>query len=332
MLKRRCLFAVWMVSFLTIASSGIASAQNGGVPVRITDGPGNRCIDTKKDMVWLTLRRVVTEKNGSWFTENKSIATIFKAQVTGTSTPVTFPLAAESKLDSYAKGQVSVPIEYSIVNGFKLKQTNVEYRGIQLDMTFLNLDKRNGWGTALQVLSGLAKKLPLPNTPLAQAGSYILDFANKAVDQDVDKVAGSDKATSASLVLNFDPTGACSAKAAGGGDFEKTGTIAILYSSGDAAGFLVPLGSINDYCWDADLQPMFLLKAAKKDGIACSDKAHYRPAFKQITNNYAGYFLNAVESTDQLSDTQKTPSDRQAAQQRCVANGYTVDDCLKRVK
>ncbi len=283
-------------------------------------------------MVWLTLRRVITEKRGGWLVENKSVATVFKAQVHSSAMPVTFPLAAETTLAPYNKGQVSLPIEYGIVSGLKLKQANATFRGIQLEMTFLNLDKKTGWGTALQVLSEVAKKIPLPSTPLAQAGSYLLEFANSAVNKDVEKVASSDKATSASLALNFDPTGNCKAQTPNGTDFERTGTIAVMYGSGDATGFLVPINDINKFCWDAELRPSFVLKAAKKDSAACTDKAHYKDLYRQVANNYVGYFLNAVETTDQLSDTTLGTTDRQKALQRCQANGVGNEACLMRAR
>lgn len=322
------------VAFLVacVVALPVYAQNDGAVPLRIVDGPDSRCINPQKDMVWLTLRRVITEKRGSWLVENKSVATIFKAIVNSSAMPVTFPLAAEATLGPYAKGQVSVPIEYGVVSGLKLKQSNVTYRGIQLEMTFLNLDKKTGWGTALQVLSEVAKKIPLPSTPLAQAGSYLLEFANSAVNKDVEKVASSDKATSASLALNFDPTGNCKAHAPDGTDFEQTGTIAVLYGSGDATGFLVPVKQVNQFCWDAELKPAFVLKAAKKDAAACTDKTHYKDLYRQVSNNYVGYFLNAVEVTDQLAETPIGVADREKALQRCRANGKDDSACLTRAR
>ena len=45
---------------------GRASCQGqGGVPVRVPDDPGaaSRCINPTTDQIWLTLRRLVTNRN-----------------------------------------------------------------------------------------------------------------------------------------------------------------------------------------------------------------------------------------------------------------------------
>jgi hypothetical protein len=55
----------------------------------------------------------------------------------------------------------------------------------------------------------------LPNTPLAQTASYVLELANSAIDKDIQALKD-DKSKSASLSLNFDPAGSCGAKSPNG--------------------------------------------------------------------------------------------------------------------
>src|SRR4051794_18769963 len=115
-MRRYLAVAVVAMLFVATLLGERTEAAGGAVPIRLTDGVGNRCINPQKDMVWLTLRRVITEKKGTWLTENKSVESIFKAQVSAPGKPSAFPLSAETQLGSFSKGQVSVPIEYTIVD------------------------------------------------------------------------------------------------------------------------------------------------------------------------------------------------------------------------
>jgi hypothetical protein len=316
---------------VSLLSTTLVHAQSGAAVVRVNDGVSNtRCVNAAKDQVWLTLRRVITDKNAGWLTQDAQVATIFSATVRPSGSdgkPLTFPLAAEATLRGFSNGQVSIPIEYTLVDGFALKQGQALYSGIGIEMTLLNLQKRTTWGNALQALNAVAKKLPLPNTPLAQTASYILELANSAVDKDMQAIKD-DKSKSASLALNFDPTGSCGGKAGNGSDFERTGTIAVIQDKGDATGLVVPIKEINSYCWTADLTPVFMLKAAKKEQVACSDGAHYATKYHQVTNNYVGFFLNAIERNPQLADTPRVKADKEAARQRCLANGVAATACF----
>lgn len=98
-----------------------------------------------------------------------------------------------------------------------------------------------------------------------------------------------DKTKTASLVLNFSPNGNCA------GDFERTGTLAVLDEDGTKGdpGY-VNVRETNNCCWRADLLPAFVLYAAPKSSDkTCEDKA-YKPQWNMVANNYVGLFLNAV--------------------------------------
>ena len=321
-----------VASFLALYSDAPLVAQGGAAIVRIpiSDGVSTRCIDASKDQVWFTLRRVITDKKSNWMTQDAKTEMIFSAQVLPSNggKPTKYPLTTEATLAGFSSGQVSIPVEYTLLSGFLLKQDATMYSGLNVEVTLLNLQKKTIWGNALQAFIEYAKKLPLPSTPLVQASTYVLDFANAAVERDIAKVGVDDQAKSAALALNFAPNSTCSGKAPNGSDFEKTGTIAIVQDKGDASGLLVNLKSFNDFCWSADLTPVFMLKAAKKDGTTCDDNKHYAPKYSQVTNNYVAFFLNAVERSGQLAETPQSKADSAAARSRCLANGFVGSKCM----
>lgn len=326
MKKRLYLIGTGIVAlFLTV---GPSYAQiSGGVPVRIpaADGVQSRCIDPSKDRVWLTLRRLVTTKASGWFTKDNSVEVVIAAQVRTDPPPpkpLSFPLTTEAKFGDGPPGQVSVPIEYPIVSGLTLKQSDATYTGLGVEVTLLNLRDRNTLGSALQALSTItgSSKLPIPASPYTQGLTYLLEFANKAVGDDIDNHNKDDKAKSGALDFNFAPTGSCA-----DGDFETTGTKAIVYSTGFAGqgSWLVDFQHISDYCWSAELSPVFILKATKQENnLPCQDSS-YKSKFREITNNYVAFYLNKVVASTALGPTEEMENDRRESLQRCQANGVS---------
>jgi hypothetical protein len=313
-----------LVAMLLLLPS-VCLAQNGGVVIRIPDGANTRCINPAKDRVWITLRRLVTTRTQSWLKKDNTVAVIIKATVNSepAETKMEFPLMSEASFNDAAFGQVSLPIEYNIVNGLKLTATNNQYfKGIGIDITLLNRRGKNAWGSALSALSEVSAKLPIPSNPITQAGSYLMSFANSAVDKDLANQANDDKVKTATLAMNFDPTAACA------GEFESSGTIAIVRDIGSPDN-LIKIGDVNNYCWSAELRPAFVVKAAAKDQAFPCTSDHYSQSYKQISNNYVGFFVNAVQGTGTSgATTELVNRDREAALARCKANGYqTRKDC-----
>jgi hypothetical protein len=325
-MKTKC-FTVAMLALLvmpSLARNPYAQDAAGGIPVRVpnVDGLPSECIDASKDRVWFTLRRLVTTKKAGWFTKDNSVQVIINAQVrTDPAKPLSFPLTTEAKFGDVPSGQVSVPIEYPIVGGLVLTQGEVVYTGIGVEITLLNIQGRSKLGSALQALSTItsSSKLPIPASPYLQGASYLLDFANTAVKNDIDANNQNDKLKSGALSFNFDPDGQCN------GDFESTGTKAIVYSVGvdppDSS--FVDINHTDDYCWSADLNPTFILKATKKDaGTSCQD-ARYAQRYKAITNNYVGFFLNKRSTAKKLGPDSAYAKDVNESILRCQKNGIT---------
>lgn len=322
---------VKIIAFVSIIAlcGSIYGQSGGGTIVRIPDG-SSHCINASTDQVWLTLRRMIISKKKGWLTEDKSVSVFLTATLQDQSDkPPKFPLTTQATVAKYTPGQVSVPVEYSLMQGFKLSQKvsdkDVSYTGVNVDLTLLNQRGKTRWGNALTALDQFASKLPVPANPYSKGIQYVSDFANSAVETDIKNQPNDDKVRSASLTLIFAPNGQCVANR----DFESTGTLAVV----DQDGVLTDPGYIKEsdmpnYCWKADLKPSFVLWAAPKENAKeCSD-ATYKPAWKQVANNYVGLFLNAVPVTGHLGA--EADKARDEAITRCQLHG--IDDpnqCLQ---
>src|SRR6267143_2058068 len=199
---------IWLAALIALVASTASAQNNGGVPVRIPNGPNPECIDASTDNVWLTLYRVIeTKTNGFLSRENQAevVVTVKVQARPQASQSLSFPLSTKVNIRPYSAGQISIPVEYTLVSGLALKQTDasnkqVLYTGFSVDTTLVNIKSKGGLGSALQALSDItgSNKLSIPDTPYVQAASYILGFANKAIQNDIDAKNGDDKYTSTS--------------------------------------------------------------------------------------------------------------------------------------
>jgi len=320
--------------FLGCALSMQGQTKAGGIPIRIPNAPDARCINGKTDQVWLTLYRVIMTKKGGWFTTSKQaeivITVTVKTKPPSTQT-LSYPLSSKVNIRDYQVGQVSIPVEYTLVSGLELKQKDaaqkvVLYTGFGIDTTVINVRSESALGSTLSALGDLTgnKKLPIPDSPYTQAAGYILEFANNAVSNAIKDQNADDKYTSASLALNFDPTGTCGDVGPDGLGFETTGTKAILMGEGVQGEGYVPIDQTGSYCWTADVTPVFVLKATKKlPSKPCSDPS-YTAAYKPVTNNYIAYFLQKRSISGRLGGEQ-VEVDMKESKQLCDVLG--VVDC-----
>ena len=312
-----------------------ARAQVGGVIVRVPDGAASRCIDGRKDTVWLTLRRLRTTKTNGWLTQGTGVSVVINATVRQVRTnpalakPLSFPLMADASFEQAPPGQVSLPVEYTIIDTLALFQQTgtpndaVRYSGFDIDLTLLNKNKENTWGKGLQALSTFAKKFPLPTNPAIQAATYVLDIANSAIASDI-KQQSSDALKTASLTINFDKNGPEANGQCHSKDFESTGTLAAVMDAG-LPGF-IRTADVELYCWAAELKPSFILKAGRRTavGVDCAVAANHQP-FTEVPNNYVGFVLSAETTTTNLAGPPR--SDVDAAEARCKANGLSYAAC-----
>jgi len=331
-----------VVCSLLFAASQVALAQSSPRIVRIPDGQEPRCIDPSTDQIFLTLRRFITQKSQSWLRKDTEVALILRVDVgvEGQPAPIPIPLALRAPLAGYAKGQVSLPIEHSIVRGLRLTQEDSRYNGLGLEVTVLNQKGLTPWGRALQALFQTAEKMPLPANPASLAADYLFKVARLAIDGDLQDQDNKDKVTFATMALNFDPTGRCSGP--GGLEFESTGTLAVVGTGGKPGSRYVDLAPDKEYCWKAELRPSFVLKAAAKPaGMECDDPNVQLP-YELVTNDYLAFFLNAVrtqyraKSSDLIMRdiqfmhdfTSRFDTDRAESLARCRAHGVAEWECF----
>ena len=280
--------------------SPLYAQQQGGVPVRIDNEPDSKCINSSTDKVWLTLYRVVeSKKNGFFSKENQAEIVITVKVQSDPQAPqaLSFPLSTKVNIRQYGNGQISLPVEYTLVSGLTLQQPSggnaVNYTGFSVDTTLVNIRSKGGLGSAIDALSSItgSNKLPIPNNPYSQAANYLLGFASKAIQNDIDGKNSDDKLSTATLSMNFSSDSSCTAGGVNGQGFESTGTKAILMASGVPGDTLIPIDQTEQYCWAADVKPTFVLKAAKVvAGKACGDSS-YNSLYKPVSNDYLAFFL-----------------------------------------
>jgi hypothetical protein len=306
-----------------------AQSPSGGIPIRITDGPTPKCINGSTDQVWLTLYRVVMTKKTGWFAASNQAELVITVQVKTkpqSNQTLSYPLSSKVNTRDYPTGQVSIPVEYTIVSGLNLKQDNVFYTGLSVDTTVINFSSQSNLGATLSALAELTgnKKLPIPDSPYAQVAGYLLEFANTTITNEISNRNADDKYTTASLALNFDPDGSCADASGDGQGFETTGTKAIVMGEGSPGDSYVPIDQVGNYCWTAETKPAFVLKAARKvpGRLLCTDPI-YATLYKPITNNYLAYFLQKRSIAGGKADV----VEGDVADSKRLCSALNVTDC-----
>jgi hypothetical protein len=281
-------------------SSVALAQQQGGITVRIDNEPDPKCIDSATDKVWLTLYRIVESKDRGFFSNENQAELVVTVKVQAEPQPpqpLSFPLSTKIDIRPYENGQISLPVEYTLISGLDLRQDNdgktVLYTGFSVDTTLINLKSRGGLGSAIDALSSItgSNKLPIPDNPYTQAANYLLGFANKAIQNDIDEKNSDDKLSTATLSMNFSSDSSCASGGVTGQGFESTGTKAIVLATGVPGDMLIPIDQTDQYCWVADVKPSFVLKATKLvAGKKCGD-AGYNTMYRPISNDYLAFFL-----------------------------------------
>lgn len=160
------------------------------------------------------------------------------------------------------------------------------YDSTEIEFSLLAVKGQAKLGVALSTLADITKSLPLPINPFSEGFKFFTDYANKVVDASIleDKNVAA-TAKEGKLVLSFSPNSTCT------GDQERTGTLAIV-SGINGPNFNDALDISKEYCWSAQLSPVFTLKYANKAvGVNCSTVA--ATSFKAVNNPYIAFYLNA---------------------------------------
>jgi hypothetical protein len=287
---RNGITGIFILAGLPLAPSASAASATGAAIVRLADGATSRCISSSSDQVWLSMRRIILNKEHRLFSVDKYAGVVVNTTISGDSGPtaqkIGFPRMIEADIESYESGHgVSVPVEFGLLQGFRLRSGTVTYTNVDFDFNVIKGKTKTSWGQALNALVGITKKLPMPTNPFSEGFQYFADYANSVVDASVQE-RKSDNLRQGVVHLSFSPNGQCS-----GSTFESTGTIAVIFATpGNESEGYADIARINndEYCWDSQFRPTFSVKFGKKSATGpCT-------ATTTIRNDYYGFFLNAV--------------------------------------
>lgn len=286
-----------LLSGLIFVSGGTVSAAtvpDGEIIVRVEDGSTSRCINASTDRITMNLRRLVIDKDVGIFTEDKLagvlISTIISGdEITGIPRKVSFPRMYTVTVAPYAAGYVSLPVEEKLFSRFALTNDGNSYDTAELEFSIIFKRDKTPFGIALSALEDISKTLPTPINPFSESFKYFAQYANKVVDGSLSKehnVAASSR--EGKIIMTFSSTGTCT------GDQEKTGTLAVVKgAAGKESDGYVDIK--KQYCWTAELKPVYTLKFAPPKGTGCKDIAS--DAFKRVSNPYVAFYLNAEPRT-----------------------------------
>lgn len=287
----RILLTCSLLGYLLCTSSQAATVPDGKIIVRVEDGAASRCINSTTDRITMHLRRLVINKDAGFFSEDKTAAVIVSTVISGeeggmTPKKVTFPRMYVASVAPYSKGIVSVPIEEKLFSRFPLTGSGNSYDTAEVEFTILSKKDKTPFGIALSALADISKNLPAPVNPFSEGFKYFSDYANKVIEGSITTENNiKEQSKEGKMILSFSSTSTCV------GDQEKTGTLAIVGGAeGKESDGIVDIK--KDYCWRADLTPVFTLKFAPRSaGATCA--AISDASFTRVNNAYTAFFLNA---------------------------------------
>jgi len=113
--------------------------------------------------------------------------------------------------------------------------------------------------------------------------------------------------------MNFSPDGHGPSPGACNGDFETTGTVAVVQAAPEPLGEgFIDTGSPTDYKFRADLKPAFVLQFCKKDASGNCTK------FGDVQNDYIGFYIYGGPESEAGKGLH---SWKEEARTRCAAHG-----------
>jgi hypothetical protein len=144
----------------------------------------------------------------------------------------------------------------------------------------------------------------------------LAEFAQKTVDASLADGASnveSPPMREASLAFSFSPDGTCR------GDFEKTGTVAIVKEwPGSEAEGVVDLRKASSYCWKATYKPVFELQFAAATRGECSSVTS---GYRSVANPYSILVINAVSVASSSGPPKVTEIDLPTGASGLAASG-----------
>ncbi len=275
-----------------VACADAATVPDGKIIVRIDDGVSTRCINSSKDAITMHMRRLIANKQVGIFTEDKEAALLINTVLSGeeqgqSPKKVNFPRMFTATVEPYGKGYVSLPIEEKIFSRFALTSESYTYDSAEIEFAVLAKKKKSPFGVALTALADISKNMPLPLNPFSDGFKYFSEYANKVLDASLTEQNNvSSQSKEGKIALSFSGADVCT------GDQEKTGTLAVISGAAglEADGYL---DIKREYCWKAQITPVFILKfATKPTSGACT--AVSDATYRQVNNPYMAFYLAAI--------------------------------------
>jgi hypothetical protein len=294
---------------VAVMAGSPAYSQSGySPPIRIPTPTSPRCINASTDKVTITLRRLVTQKYGGFFTQdNKAGITVLATlNAGGNDTPKT-PSVNQVEVKEEKKGQVSLPLEYPVADLLVLKQGDKVTKNVQLDLFMARTRGTNTFGDVLDVASKVLAKLPIPSNPYTSGAGKFLDFANQSIQsQTGDKGA----IVFASLTLPFLDQEQGDINACMNDGFQTTGAIAVFRSTGAAGVSLLPVTNLSQqYCFRYTSEFTYELQYAGKPQAGCTNLQ--ASAWQEVPNDYVMLIISAQKPPSSQNKSLK-PGDKSA--------------------
>jgi hypothetical protein len=279
-----------LLLFVTLATPGGVRAQSGGYspPIRIPTPITGKCINLSTDRVTVSLRRVITQKNGGLFTQDSKAGVAVMATLNGITGGVTnvsakTPSVNQVDVQRMQTGQVSLALEYVVADHLQLTQAGTVTKNIQLDFYLAKTRGKNSFGTVMDVAGQVLSKLPIPPNPYTTGAGKFVDFANQAI---ATQIGAQDATQIASVALAFADKAVADVSACVNDGYQPTGAVAVFSDRGAVGQVLLPTTNLNQsYCFKYNAQNTYELQySAKPAGGDCATVA--AATWKEIPNDY----------------------------------------------
>jgi len=305
-----------VATFLALLLVPTASFGQGKAIVRVEDPSGSHCIDAEKEDVTIHLRRIFIEKVKDFFTEDSRAGVLVTAKLTGRtkgpSVSVQTPSVTLVSIKDEKAGRISLPLEYEIASELSLKQDEIVTTNISLAISLAKREGETSFGKIVDVAGKALSKLPIPNNPYVDATNKFLNFANDAIGA---ATANGEEFPIAEIALSFQRGREMDLEKCRGAGHERTGVVAVLLSSGEKGGKLIPtVDTDRQYCFKYSSTNTYELLAAQRVGGSCPSDAG---AYSGVLNDYIMFFISANPNANGFSIQSQKQEALAESRRRC---------------
>jgi len=217
------------MTFLLALSKIYAQDYNGGSDIFRIGYTNSRTISNSSDVITLGLVSVDLTKKSGLFKQDSQAGVLVKATISGydintrLNQSTTIERLYLVDVTKYPNGQVSLPIEGTLFDNFKLSFENNVYTKVELDVFLLKERKDSDFSFVLKNVSKLTQDLPFPTNPfdpiVKTFTSTMSDMLNPANDAENNI---KERVPTGKISLNFLPNSPFAT---------KTGIFAIIFGT-----------------------------------------------------------------------------------------------------